>query len=153
MNLHRYEPHQIRFLDLTELSGWRVKVYGIAATGDQPSTTLVDAAKAIAQDRLPHPAVTDDRYGVAVLIVHEARTGNFVLLDWWCGENMLHHKVFSSSLDSPTQLQETTDGIAACVWELYVLGFEREAWIDTVLANPLGPDVEEYVSCHFDTAV
>ena len=34
----------------------------------------------------------------------------------------------------------------ACVWDLAVIGFEREAWLEAVLSNPRGPDVEAYLA-------
>ena len=27
---------------------------------------------------------------------------------------------------------------------------ERQAWVDTVLANPAGPDIEAYLACRFN---
>ena len=74
------------------------------------------------------------RHGMAVLIVHEAREGRFVLLDWRTGENMLqHHVYFSPDTDNPEFRDMAQTGIAACVWELKVLSFEREAWIEYVV--------------------
>ena len=35
---------------------------------------------------------------------------------------------------------------AGCVWELAVVDFERRAWIEDVLANPDGPDLERYLA-------
>ena len=35
----------------------------------------------------------------------------------------------------------------ACVWDLAVLAFEREAWLATVLANPTKkPDIKAYLA-------
>lgn len=148
-----YEPRPIRFLELARRGEWRLKVYGIAAENDRPRAELVSAAKAVAFERLPEPAVTEDRYGVGFLIVHEGVDANFVLSDRWTGENMIHQDVFTSPLDAPTRLERLPDGPTACVWELYVLGFERQAWISTVLANPDGPDVDAYLGRRFNGAV
>jgi hypothetical protein len=35
---------------------------------------------------------------------------------------------------------------AAGVWELGIIDFERRAWIEGVLANRAGPDLERYLS-------
>ena len=37
-----------------------------------------------------------------------------------------------------------------CVWELVVAAAERQAWIDSVLANPAGPDIERYLATRFN---
>ena len=33
-----------------------------------------------------------------------------------------------------------------CVWELAIVDFERRAWIEDVLANSPGPDLERYLA-------
>jgi hypothetical protein len=54
--------------------------------------------------------------------------------------------VYVAPKEKPTQLEYVTpSGLIACVWDLAVIGFERRAWIDCVLANPGGPDVEMYL--------
>jgi hypothetical protein len=40
-----YKARPIRFLELWEHEGWRVKVYGIAAAAERPSQELVEAIK------------------------------------------------------------------------------------------------------------
>ncbi|WP_148255318.1 isochorismatase [Aidingimonas lacisalsi] len=165
-----YATRPIRFLELAIIDGWRVKTYGISAQGDTPNATLVQTARELASKALPTPPVqlngsagsddgnepfdSLDRYGVAVMIVHEAREGCFVLLDWWTGENMLqHHVYFSRDTTNPEFADVSQTGIGACVWELKVLSFEREAWIDCVLASEEGADLDGYCSRHFSADV
>lgn len=152
--LEPYAPRSIRFLELWEDGGWRIKVYGIAYQGAEPAPQLLAAARAAARARLPRPAVTADRYGVGFLGVHQGRGVNFVFVDWWAAENELHHHVYVSAADAPTTLTDVTHtGQAACVWDLRVIGFERDAWVEAVLANPLGPDLESYLARRLDEDV
>lgn len=160
-----YQARSVRFLQLAELSGWHVKVYGISALQEQPDPAFVEAAEQLAQGRLPNPpvwsaapgtgpAVSEDRYGVAFLIAHEGQEGNFALVSWWTGENMLQHHVYFAPAQPPFTFEYLSPtGVVACVWELAVLAFEREAWVDTVLANPLGPDIGAYLARHFSAEV
>jgi hypothetical protein len=46
----------------------------------------------------------------------------------------------------------TPTGLAACVWDLAVIAYERQAWIDAVLAAPV-PDVERYLEITFEGKV
>ena len=39
-----------------------------------------------------------------------------------------------------------------CVWELGVVEFERRAWIETVIGNPDGPDIDAYMAAAVRTA-
>ncbi|RIK29394.1 MAG: hypothetical protein DCC55_38030 [Chloroflexi bacterium] len=59
----------------------------------------------------------------------------------------MHHHVYVSSKDQLDQFSYMTPtGLAACVWDLRVLCFERQAWIETMLANPQGPDLDAYLA-------
>lgn len=156
-----YQTRPIRFMQLLEINGWQIKVYGISAHRESPDSAIVEAAQELAQAQLPMPpvwsaapgsgsTVSEDRYGVAILIVHEGREGNFVLVSWWVGENMLQHHVYYAPPNPPFTFEYLSPtGLIACVWELAVLAFERQAWIDTVLANPSGPDIDAYLTRQF----
>ena len=41
---------------------------------------------------------------------------------------------------------DAPSGLIAYVWDLAVIGFERQAWIDCVLANQNGPDFKAYLA-------
>ncbi len=149
-----YAPRPIRFLDLWEEGGWRLKVYGIAYRGDTPRAPLIAAAKRAARERLPLPAVAADRYGVGFLGIHDGRGANFVFVDWWTHENELVHHLYQSNGDRPANLEYATPrAVIACVWDLELMAFERAAWVRTVLANPRGPDLDAYLAARLDTRV
>jgi hypothetical protein len=142
-----YKARPIRFLELWEEAGWRLKVYGIAYQCDYPRPGLVEAAKTVARVHLLQPLALQQGYRVGFLGVHDGRGANFVFLDYWANENELHHHVYVSPSDEPVSLEYVTPtGLTACVWDLRVLCFERQAWIDTVLTNPTGPDLEKYLT-------
>ena len=141
-----YRKRPIRFLELWEQSGWRLKVYGIAYQGEYPRARLIEIAKALASERLPLLAGTEGCYGVGFLGVHDGRGADVVFIDWWAEENELHHHVYMSSHSLPDQfVYVTPTGLLACIWDLRVLCFEREAWLQSVLANPNGADLDHYV--------
>ncbi len=142
-----YTERPIRFLEVWSHAGWRLKVYSISSKREVCRLDLVAAAKDVATENLPHPALSPERYGLGTLIIHEGNDANFVLLDHWAGENMLHHQVFASSLEWPLELADASHTkLAMCVWELHVLAFERQAWIDTVLRQPEQPDFDGYLA-------
>ncbi|MBO8164973.1 MAG: isochorismatase [Brevibacillus sp.] len=141
-----YKKRSVRFLGLFEHNGWKIKVYGISYDSEKPRDSLVEAAKKAAVGKLPQ--ITEDIYGIGFLGVHDGRGANLVFLDWWGYENELFHHTFLSSKEHPENLEENTpDGPAACVWDLIVIGFERQAWVDYVLSNGNGPDIEGYLAC------
>jgi hypothetical protein len=146
-----YKVRPIRFLELWGEAGWKLKVYGIAYKRAYPRPELVEAAKAVARVHLLQPSALQQSYRVGFLGVHDGRGANFVFLDYWANENELHHHVYVSPSDKPASLEYVTPtGLTACVWDLRVLCFERQAWIDTVLTNPTGPDLEKYLTCQLN---
>jgi hypothetical protein len=141
-----FARRSVRPLDLLTVDGWRLKVYGITYQGQRPVQTLVEAAVAAARERLPCPAVTDDRYGVGFIGAHDGRGANFVFIDWWENEDELHHHTWLSSKGHPGSLRPTTPrDLTACVWDLAVIAHERAAWLRHVLARAKGPDLDGYL--------
>ena len=142
----------IRFLELFEHDGWRVKLYSVAYARDLARPELVETARRFARQTLPQPAVTDRRYGVGFAGAHDGRGSSFVFVDWWSDENELHHHAFATT--DPNDLTNlrnvSAGGLSVCVWDLRVQWFEREAWVKHVLRNPRGPDVEAYLAERFN---
>ncbi len=142
-----YDDRPIRFLELWREVGWALKVYGIVYRRVCPREVLVEAAKEIARKRLINSTNSDNHYGVGFLGVHDGRGANFVYVDYWADENELHHHVYISPSEEPASLEYVTPtGLIACTWDLRLLSFERDAWVECVLANPSGPDIEEYLA-------
>ena len=142
-----YQPRPIRFLELWQESGWQLKVYGIAYQRSLPRPELIGAAKNITRVRLLEIPTTLNHYRVGFLGIHDGCGANFVFVDFWASENELHHHVYVSPTNRPEQMEYVTPtGLTACVWDLRVMCFERQAWLETVLTNPTGPDLEKYLA-------
>ena len=151
-----YRKRPIRYLETFEKDGWRLKVYGISASTDRPSEDLVNAIKAEAAKTLPFPAVAESRYGVGFLYAHQGRDGGgFASVNWWGNENELFHRQYEAPADSVSDLRpvEETGGSAGCVWDLAVIEHERRAWVECVLANDGGTDLDAYMARTFDAEV
>jgi len=148
-----YAARMIRFLEVWEEGGWRLKVYGITYR-DGPRAELVETGRGLARECLPVPAAAASRYGVGFMGVHEGRDANLVFVSWWSHENELRQRVFTASLDRPLEFEDVTpSGLAGCVWDLAVVAFERRAWISSMLLDPGSPGLDAYLSSRFDSAV
>lgn len=153
-----YHPRPVGFLKLHETGGWRLKFYGIAVQGDAPRPELVKAAELLAPTVLPSPAVHSggedpydiDRYGVGFVIAHDAPDYAFARYHWWAGENEVHQRIFSSLPNRLGAMRPHPTAAIGCVRELAVVDFERRAWLDHVLANPDGPDLDSYLAARFE---
>jgi len=148
----RHRPRPVRFLRLWAQDQWRLKLYGISECAERPDSASVDAALAVAAGALPRPALAPHRHGLGFVTVHQALAFNQVIVDWWEHGNELRHRVFRAEPETPCDFAEiTATGEAFCVWELAVIGFEREAWLAHVLTLADGPDFEAYLSRVLDT--
>ena len=151
-----YKSRPIRFLELWEHEGWRVKVYGISASAERPSSQIVDAIKVKATETLPVPATDEDLYGVAFLYAHQGRDGGgFASVNWWGNENELFHLQYEAPGSAVSELRSVTEtgGSTACVWDLAVIEHERKAWVKHVLANDAGPDLDAYLAAILEADV
>jgi hypothetical protein len=142
-----FGPRSVGFLRLIEPHGWRLKLYGIRYRGDGVDEALVTAALPLLEARLAESSAGLAHYSVGFAGVHQGKTGNFAFIDWWADENELHHHVYLSHRDRPGSFEYVTPrGLTACVWDLGLIWYERQAWVETVLANPAGPDLDAYLA-------
>ena len=148
-----YRPRSVRPLGVWKHAGWALKVYGIAETGEYPRPEAIAAAKRAAAQALPRWPRTEHHYGIGFLGVHDAASGCYTFVDWWADDNELHHHAFVASASKPDAFEVVSGGSAACTWDLAVMGFERDAWVRDVLANPQGPDPARYMSAWLNADV
>ncbi|MBA3261171.1 MAG: isochorismatase [Thermoleophilaceae bacterium] len=149
-----YRPRPIRFLELVEVGGWQIKLYGAACERSAPRLELVEATKRLARRVLPSPADGEGRYAVGFACAHDGRGGCFSFVDWWADENELHHQIYVAPEERPTELSPAgPDALTACVWDLAIMSFERDAWLETVMRNPAGPDFDAYLAARLDAVV
>lgn len=133
--MQRYEPRAIRFHGVHETDGWRLKRYSITYGPDALDWRAFEPATALAERTLPRPAVTSQRPGLGFVIAHRGRTALYCVLAWWDNENELPVRVFVRELDEGAAWRAARGAESFCVWDLQVIGFEREAYVATVLAG------------------
>jgi hypothetical protein len=143
-----YRARPIRFLELWQPAGWRLKVYGIAYGQPAPRPEFVAAAKRLALAVLP----AEPGYGVGFLGAHQARTGYYAFVCWWASENELHHRLFLGPSLEELRPAEPADS-TACVWDLAVIDFERRAWHELVVKRADAPEVEVYLAQRMEETV
>jgi hypothetical protein len=128
-----HEPRRIAPAAPWLIGDWRLKVYGVCGLGRPLPESTLKAARRIAEANLPTPARAAQRYGLGFVICHEARAFDTITLDWWECVNELRHLVFRAAPGEHAYTNITATGEAACVWELQVIAYERDAWLDCVL--------------------
>lgn len=148
-----HQPRPIRYVHPIQGSEYTIKVYWISAYEEVPDETLISMAEEFVLSEFQNLA-GQDHHGYGFMIVHQGRDGNYIVLDWWVGENMIKQKIYHAPLEMPYAFSDFSGtGIVTCVWEVQVLAFEANAWKETVLSNQSRPDFsgyqEKYLSCNY----
>ena len=95
------------------------------------------------------PPADAGAHGAAFAIAHDANYP-IALVYWWQATNELHQRVYVGRPDDLSEMIPVELTPAGCVWELGIVEFERRAWIEDVIGNAAGPDIDRYMSRHFD---
>lgn len=104
---------------------------------------LATAASAAA--RVLPAGDTDDVFGVGFVIAHQGQHAEWVLVDWWRTGGVLAQHLLWRPCGSHLPPQDAPPHLLACVWELRITSFERDAWIHFILKDPSHPDVDGYL--------
>jgi hypothetical protein len=142
--LQPYAPRPIRCHGLSDLAGFRTKDYSVVYGPD--AVDWVDFARgfALVAATLPSPAVAVGRPGVGFRIAHQGATGRYAVVAWWANENELPIRLAVRRAAGEWRLALDEESI--CVWDLQILAFERDAYVETVLA---GGSPDEYLQRRF----
>ncbi len=151
-----YKPRKIEFEKLVHVGDWNVKVYSITNKEIFRSHDILKRAVSELHKWLSIPESSElSTYKMGFLIVHEAREGVWILLNWWTGGEMIETKVFFADYKNPKALVSSPYGVNSllCVWELEIIVHERQAWIDHVLSNATDPDFKRYMRSNLKQVV
>jgi hypothetical protein len=151
-----YASREIRFLSVIQRDGWRVKSYAIRHRDRVATTSESNDFISKAVDSLPRSAVAVDRPGVGFVIHHQGVGADYLVLHWWDNQNECPSRVWVRHVDGdiasePWRPAEGSE--AVCVWDLQVIGFERDAFVRHVLSPPDGPDIDAYLREHLSVSV
>lgn len=140
-----YLARAISFVELFEKQGWRLKVYSILHPDKQLNPDLIKATEETAFSFLPQPAVTPRHYGLGFISVHQGKSYDFVTVAYWAYDSELRHQTYMRPSSSSQRLEPVSgDELSYDVWDIRLLAFERDAWLQNVLRSPK-PDLEAYL--------
>lgn len=127
-----YRPRALAFLGVEDAAGYRLKTYLIRHDDSPLDRERFRAGWGLAVRQLPSPAVAPGRPGLGFAILHQGRTGDYLILCWWDRENELPTRVFIRDSEG---WRVASGSESFCVWDLRVVWWEREAYVATVLAG------------------
>jgi hypothetical protein len=138
-----YQQRPIRFLEVWAPDGWKIKLYGMSVGPEVPASGIVPGAFVARAKEVADPILraqpNGSHHGTGFMLLHQGRLGNWILLDWWTDEILLQHRYFGSQAGRPLDFSPWTAGHIACVWEMAILAFERDAWITSQSSGQTDP--------------
>lgn len=151
-DLPAYKPRFIRCRGVWSVKGWSIKTYMTSAYEDRIATDFQDAAKALISSNLTSIEAVAPHHRLGFMIVTHGTLGNWVMLDWWSGI-LLYQRIYRAQQNDPWRFVDAPRDLIQCIWELRVTAFERQAWIDHMLANPNGPNPSAYLGAQLNIDV
>lgn len=133
-----YAPRLVTARPPLDVRGRTLKVYGIFAEPERRSTLPAPEWLRRQAATVLSPDLADGDHPLGFLMLHYGLDGAYLLVSQWFDANMLKHRVLGAPGDpdgSTTFAPLAERDLVACVWELEVIRFERDAWVNTVLAR------------------
>jgi hypothetical protein len=142
-----YAPRPIRFHGVRDLNGYRLKDYSIAArSGGVDWLDFARGFEVVLPD-MPRPAVAAGRPGIGFRIAHRGAQESYAVLAWWERENELPIRIAVRRDGEEWRRAKPDESI--CVWDIQVLAFERDAYVETLLSGEAGEDLgARYLAKH-----
>ncbi|HVT37952.1 MAG TPA: hypothetical protein VHE78_02830 [Gemmatimonadaceae bacterium] len=131
-----YRPRPISRLPLLRPGDWTLKRYAIVYDGEFNAERF-RSGEQLAVSMLPSPAVMPGRIGVGILIDHQGRDVDYVVIAWWDRENELPIRVFVRERHAEATWRPARGAESVCVWDLEIIWAERQAYVATVLTGGL----------------
>lgn len=130
-------------LGIVDSRGWKMKQYAIRPAEVRFDLDLFGDGLARALSGLPQPARSKGRCGAGFVILHQGASMLYIVCCRWENENEQVTEVLVKEL-APGSAWRRAANESWCVWDLEVMWFERNAFVEAVLA-PAVPDVEAYL--------
>lgn len=139
--------------------GWYLKRYAIVSDSKQLDLVVCAAALSSAFERLPKPGSlhsVDGNHGIGFQIVHFAEVAVVSPVFYWqWGSVIANIDQMRAPLEQPTQFATGVKEVVGCVWEMTIVNFELQAWMNTVMNSDATPDekLNDYVAHRMPSAI
>jgi hypothetical protein len=138
MNPFVYEPRAVDFHGVMQVADHRLKIYSLRAKQfeNDPLPAEDNIRRMLEAGLLELALEADHKIGFAIL--HWAGDGLYVLVNTWYDANMLRLSAFlvdDLNSDTPKLTSLARLHVIACVWEMEIYKFERDAWVRDVLEH------------------
>lgn len=144
-----YEARRVISAPVSVIDRWRIKPYLIAfpdplaeqSVGAYPLEWLLLGALG--------PKPDGGFHGPGFAVLHEGRDGAYLLVArWYAGHNLASDTYRVVRSGEGFALERMS--LFACIWEMSVYAFERDAWVRTVMSGRGLDGVGDYLACRLE---
>ena len=138
MNTPSYQtfaPRTVAAVGTLTAGDFTLKHYAITHPAAPSARCALDPA--LLASALPRVDGREGCAGVGFVIEHQGISVTYLVLGWWDRENELPLRVW---VCDDGGWRPARDGESACVWDLEVIWFERNAWVETMMAGRAAAD-------------
>lgn len=159
--MNHLEPFCARdsyYLPIENSNGWQLKRYAIVSTGKEFDGKICSAAFDSAIERLPEPGELydeDGNHGVGFQIIHFAEIAVVSPVFYWqWGSVLASIDQMRAPWNHPTRFTTGAKEVVGCIWEMQIVSFETQAWMNTVLKDDAVPAerLKNYIEQNLPTA-
>jgi len=131
---YAYIPRPVVADPVVTIDRWIVKPYRI----DLPERTSDDGRridKSLLEEAFAMFDCAEGEPHVGFAIEHRSRDGVYLLTAHWTGGHNLASRTFLVIEDSGADARLAPFHLFACIWELAIYAFERDRWVEIVMAG------------------
>jgi hypothetical protein len=142
-----YRTRTVASRPLQVVDGWRVKIYVVTLREPFDSEAALEKAVARLPEWLTPPGGEPwHSHKIGFLIFHEGEDGIWSLINRWVSDDMLQSVTYYADYREPHFfIRKPAAAFMACVWELPIIAFERDLWVEEILKKAPQPDFDAYL--------
>lgn len=141
-----YVPRRAWFETLIQTNASILKLSIIAAGDGRLDSGIVQRTIEFLNDG-PLAEPPENQLGCGFVILHQGEEGRWLLVHYWLPGGIASRRLYRADLPAGSPYGEADHSLFACVWELGLIEFERQAWMSTVMA---GMSAEDYLAARFE---
>jgi predicted glycosyl hydrolase (DUF1957 family) len=148
-----YRPRYVSNLGQWDVSGLKLKAYGLVANNKKVDEAMVTTAQLfVRREVLSRVADEGEDNGMGFLIIHPGELGVSILAHWWIQGSVLCQHIYRKLYSAIEPMDTVRRPVIACVWELALINAEQESWRNTMMNGEPCPSAYMDARADFETA-
>ncbi|WP_375411100.1 hypothetical protein [uncultured Bradyrhizobium sp.] len=137
-DVFRYEPRRLIADPVVAVNGWTIKPYRISAPVGAARRQADACEFPLLLGQALRPSVDTNFHGLGFAVLHAGRDGVYLLIGrWYAGHNLASdtYEIVTEGDPGAETHKFARLSLHACIWEMAVYGFERDAWVATMMLS------------------